>query len=122
VKERSQFSIPFTRLKNAVLGNGFELSLVFINKTLSRKLNRTYRKKDKSADVLSFPLSKQSGEIFIDLETAQKEAPGFDMPFPKFVAYLFIHGILHLKGMRHGDTMERKEKKLLHGASNSSWY
>ena len=81
-----------------------------------------YRGKNKPANVLSFPLSNKSGEIFIDLVTAQKDAKKFEMPFQKFVAYLFIHGLLHLKEMKHGATMEQAEKKLLHGASNRSWY
>lgn len=60
------------------------------------------------------------GEIFIDLVTAKKEMGKFDMSFDKFVTYLFIHGLLHLKGMEHGYTMERTEKKLLHGTPHHS--
>lgn len=116
----SKFSIPFTQIKNSVLGKDYELSLVLADKATSRKLNRVYRGKDKSTNVLSFPLSKSSGEIFIDLDTAQKEAKGFEMSFQKFVKYLYIHGLLHLKGMAHGRKMERVEKKLLNGTSTSS--
>lgn len=117
-----RFSIPFTNLKNSVLGLDFELSLVFVDNIFSKRLNRTYRGKNKSADVLSFPLSKKSGEIFIDLITAKKEMGKFQMPYRKFVTFLFIHGLLHLKGMKHGITMERREKKLLNDASNYSRY
>ena len=117
---RAKFSIPFSRLKNVVLGKNFELSLVFVDSAFSRRLNKTYRHQNKPANILSFPLSKKSGEIFIDLITAQKDAKKFGMTFRKFVIFLFIHGILHLKGMRHGDTMDRAEKQLLHGASNRS--
>lgn len=109
---------PYTRLKNKVLGRDYELSLVFADNKLSRHLNKTYRKKNKPADVLSFPLSAKSGEIFIDLVTARKEVGKFNMPFRKFVTYLFIHGLLHLKGMKHGNTMKQAELKLLHGSSN----
>jgi len=124
--KRDTFSIPFTDLKNSVLSQDYELSLVFIDDTYSRKLNTTYRGKNKPTNVLSFPLSKKSsdctgsGEIFIDLVTAKSEARKFGMTFEKFVKYLFIHGLLHLKGMRHGATMEKAEKKLLHGTSNRS--
>lgn len=72
--------------------------------------------------MLSFPLSKKSGEIFIDLVTANKEAKEFGMSLGEFVKYLFIHACLHLKGMEHGDTMEQAEKKLLNGTSNRSRY
>ena len=112
----------FSRLKNTVLGRQYELSLVFIDQKRSRELNKTYRKKNKPTNVLSFPLSKKSGEIFIDLVTSKSEAKKFGMSFTQFVKYLFIHGILHLKGMRHGATMENAEKKLLNGTSNRSRY
>ena len=113
MKRQSEFKIPFTSLKNRVLGRSFELSLVFADNKLSRRLNRIYRGKDKPTNVLSFPLSKKSGEIFIDLVTANKEAREFGMSLGEFVKYLFIHACLHLKGMRHGDTMEQAETKLL---------
>ena len=118
----SDFSIPFTRLKNSVLGRGFELSLVFVDPTFSRRLNKTYRGKNKSANVLSFKLSKKSGEIFIDLVTAKKEMGKYGMDFQTFVKFLFIHALLHLKGMEHGDTMEKKELQLLYGTANRSRY
>ena len=120
MERKQKFSIPFTHLKNTVLGRDFELSLVFIDNTFSRRLNAQYRGKNKPTNVLSFPISKKSGEIFIDLVTAKKEAGVFEMSFQKFVTFLFIHGLLHLKGMRHGATMEQAEKKLLHGTSNRS--
>lgn len=118
MNQLKKFSVPFKYLKNKVLGKHFELSIVLTDSKLSRKLNKTYRKKNKPANVLSFPLSKESGEIFIDLVTAKKEAPIYGLPYKEFIISLFIHGLLHLKGMKHGDTMERTEKKLLHGATN----
>ncbi len=114
--------ITFAAIKDEILGSEYELSLVFISPATSRTLNRTHRGLDKSTDVLSFPLSKTSGEIFIDLATTEKMAPEFDMPLKKFVAFLFIHGCLHLIGMDHGATMEKAEKANLHVASNRRWY
>ena len=102
--------VPFLALKNAVLGEDYDLSLVFASPTLSRKLNRTHRDKDKPANVLSFPLTKTSGELFLDLETARKEAPLFDRAYTNFIAFLFIHGLFHLKGFEHSGIMERKER------------
>ena len=90
-------------IKNKVLGNKYELSLVFIGSTRSRKLNLTYRDKDKPANVLSFPLTKSSGEIFIDLNKTKTFS----------TLHLFIHGLLHLKGMQHGGKMESEEQRLL---------
>jgi probable rRNA maturation factor len=111
-------------IKDAILGESYELSLVFITSAKIRALNRIYRKKDKATDILSFPLSKTSGEIFICLSETKKEAPKFDLTFDDFLIFLFIHGLLHLKGMDHGATMERKEKyflkQFLNGSNNSN--
>ncbi len=109
----------FLRLKNLVLGKDYELSLAFVTPSVSRRLNRIYRKLDKPTDVLSFPLSPVSGEIVIDRVTAKKESKKFSMSATKFEKYLFIHGLLHLKGMQHGAKMEKAEKQLLHGSSNN---
>ena len=64
--------LPFARIKSAILGDLYELSLVFAGDTLTRRLNRTHRGKDKSANVLSFPLEQNSGEIFLNLQQAKK--------------------------------------------------
>ena len=101
------------KIKDGVLGKKYELSLVFTDSKLSRKLNKIYRGKNEPTNVLAFPLSKTSGEIFIDLTVAKQEAKKFDMSFKKFVHFLFIHALLHLKGMVHGRKMEQAEKKLL---------
>ncbi len=105
--------IPYHGIKQAILGKNYELSLVFVGSSLSRKLNKERRGRDKPANVLSFPLSKDSGEIFIDVRQARREHKKFGETFNQFVLRLFIHGLLHLKGMEHGDTMEKAENKFL---------
>lgn len=104
--------LPFERMKDTVLGKDYTLSLVFAGDTLTRKLNRIYRGKDKPANVLSFPLSPTSGEVFINPSRARKEASKFGETFPSFVGFLFIHGLLHLKGMAHGSKMESEERNI----------
>lgn len=94
--------LPFDEIKNEILGEKYELSLVFCGNSLSRRLNHTYRDKDYATNVLSFPISKNSGEIFINL----RKLKGFS------VGNLFIHGLYHLKGLDHGATMERAEEKV----------
>ena len=104
-------SLPFADIKTAILGKQYELSLVFVGDKKSRTLNRIYREKDKATNVLSFPLSKTEGEIFINLKKAKVEAKDFDKQYIPFVGFLFVHGLLHLKGLDHGTHMERLEKK-----------
>ena len=105
-------SLPFCKIKNSVLGEKYELSLVFIGNTRSQKLNKQYRGIDKPTNILTFPLDKNSGEIFIDLGRAKSDAPRFDLNSKSFIGLLFIHGLLHLKGFSHGSTMESEENKL----------
>jgi probable rRNA maturation factor len=105
-------NLPFGDIKEAVLGKKYELSLVFIGSKRSRKLNFELREKDKPANILSFPFDEKSGEIFIDLNHAYKQAPQFEREKTNFIGFLFIHGLLHLKGFDHGDTMESKEEKI----------
>lgn len=104
--------VPFLELKRAALGKNYELSLVFIGNTRSRRLNKTYRDKPYPTNILSFPISKTSGEIFINIPLVKKEAKKFNRTFPNFVGFLFIHGLFHLIGMEHGARMESAEKKL----------
>ena len=105
-------SLPFKDIKNEILGKNYELSLVFIGNNLSQKLNSQYRNKNKSTNILSFPLSKTEGEIFINYRLAEKEAKKYNRKFSDFIGFLFIHGLMHLKGLEHSSRMERQEKKV----------
>jgi probable rRNA maturation factor len=103
-------SLPYLAMKEFVLGKDYELSLVFVGDKRSRKLNNQYRQKDKAANILSFPLDEKSGEIFINLNKCKKTSVQFERNFQNFVAFLFIHGLTHLKGFEHGSKMENEEE------------
>ena len=105
--------LPFVQLKNKILGAEYDLSLVFISSKESHEINLKHRGKDNPTNVLSFPLSETSGEIFLDQKTSAKDASNFDMTPTKFLQFLVIHAMLHLKGYEHGSTMEKQEKKFL---------
>ncbi len=103
--------LPFSDMKNAVLGEDYELSLVFVDEAESHKINLQTRGKDKPTNILSFPLDERSGEIVICPTYAKSEAPNFDRPYENYLAFLFIHGLVHLKGFDHGVRMENEELK-----------
>lgn len=105
--------LPFIDIKESILGKNYELSLVFIGDTRAKTLNKKYRKKDYTPDVLSFPYDKNEGEIFINPYQAKRNSKDFDMNEKEFIKYLFIHGLLHLKGLTHGSTMDRMERTYL---------
>ncbi len=104
-------SLPFEHIKNTVLGLGYELSLVFITAQEIKKINKNYRNLNKPTDILSFPLSKKSGEIFICPNETKREMIKFNRTYKNFLTYLFIHGLVHLKGYDHGEKMEKMEIK-----------
>jgi ssRNA-specific RNase YbeY (16S rRNA maturation enzyme) len=53
-------------MKESVLGKKYELSLVFIGDKKSKSLNKKFRNKDYKANILSFPIDNDMGEIFIN--------------------------------------------------------
>lgn len=101
----------FKKIQKAVLGSKYDLSLVFISSKKIQALNKIYRNLNKPTDILSFPLSKNNGEMFICLSETKKMAKEFDRTYENFLDYLFIHGCVHLKGYDHGPKMEKIEKK-----------
>ncbi|TAK58045.1 rRNA maturation RNase YbeY [Patescibacteria group bacterium] len=104
--------VPFVEMKEAVLGKDYDLSVVFVDVEHMTALNLQYRKLDQPTDILSFPISDTEGEIFINLEETKKEAVKFDREYENFLAFLFIHGLTHLKGFDHSSTMEHEEEKI----------
>ena len=98
-------------IKNEILGKKYDLSIAFVTKKKSRELNNRYRKIDKATNVLSFALSKNAGELVLCKDVIKKEAKNFGKTPRQFLGFLVIHGMLHLKGMKHSSTMERAEEK-----------
>lgn len=111
-------NLPFVLMKEAVLGKKYDLSIVFSTAPKMRVLNKKYRQKDRPTDILSFPLSKNHGEIFICPSETKREAKKFARLYENFLGFLLIHGLTHLKGLRHGkkmdtiETMWRKKFKI----------
>jgi len=106
-------SLPFVSMKNKVLGKKYELEVAFLSPKKQKEINLKYRNLNKTTNILSFPFDTTSGQITFDLVKVKKESPLFNMSYPNFLKYLFIHGLLHLKGYDHSAIMERQEKKYL---------
>jgi probable rRNA maturation factor len=104
---------PYESIKRRIVGAKYTLSLTFIGKTRAISLNKQYRNKTYIPNVLSFPLDEANGEIFICPAVSQTEAKTFNLSQNGYVAFLFIHGLLHLKGHDHGDNMDKLEQKYI---------
>ena len=106
-------SLPYGEMKDAILGKKYSLSLAFVGEKRAQALNVAHRNATYVPNVLSFPLQKDAGEIYITPAVATREAPKYSLTKKGYIGYLFIHGLLHLKGYPHGATMEKAEKKFM---------
>lgn len=98
-----------------------EVAVILVSGAFIRNLNRTYRGKDYSANVLSFPGAGDSlGDIFLCPTVIKKEAKTHDRTLKKHFQFLLAHGLLHLVGFDHQkdadyNKMSLAEKSLLKG-------
>ena len=100
--------------------DGLEISVVFLNEKEIRKINRKYRGKDKSTDILSFRYdlgyNKKrrvlTGELMLSPEVVAKSAKENEVSFKRELAFVLSHGVLHLLGMRHGKKMYELQDKI----------
>ncbi len=104
-------SLAFADMKDAILGKKYELSVLIVSKSVIQGLNKEFREIDKPTDILSFPLSDDFGEMYINPDMTKIEAKKFGRDYENFFAFLFIHGLVHLKGFDHGSTMESIEAR-----------
>jgi rRNA maturation RNase YbeY len=105
-------AVSWVEIKNTILGKKYELSLVFPTIANATELHLDWKNKPGPVNILSFPVDKNVGEIFISLHQAKTECAKFDRKYENYVAFLFIHGCAHLKGHVHGNEMEKYEIKI----------
>lgn len=105
------------------------IELVLIGDKKMHEMNKEYRKKDSPTDVISFAYlevteyEKTEGDIivadiFISMDTAQRQAKEKGHDIKKEMAILFVHGLLHVFGYGHETDeeeaeMEKWAKKIL---------
>ncbi len=113
-------------LKELKLENrDINLSLSLVSDIVIQKLNKEHRGKDKSTDVLSFPILKLDnldglpeengaiidlGDIFISIKQAEANAQSSGMTLENQLAFLVVHGLLHLLGFDHERSPEDEKK------------
>jgi len=89
-------------LKGAKYGKKAELSVTLTGDAEVRRLNKRYRKKDKTTDVLSFEGGMGDlGDIVISMPQTRRQAKENNKSERKELAMLLVHGTLHLLGYDH---------------------
>ncbi len=95
-----------------------QLSVVLVSNKEIQKLNKTWMGKDYATDVLSFPmdldeppagLPYEIGELIISLEKAVEQADEYGHSFERELAFLFVHGCLHVLGFDHMNSKDEKD-------------
>ncbi len=103
-------------LKAAPVAGPVELAVTLTDDAAMRDLNRTWRKKDKPTNVLSFPLAEGAmpgepnhlGDVVLARQTVEAEAAAQGKPVGDHLAHLVVHGVLHLLGFDHESAREAR--------------
>jgi probable rRNA maturation factor len=99
-----------------------DVNIVFIEDIEMRRINKQFRNKESTTDVLSFALEEKDdpliGEIYISIPEARRNAAEQQHSFTKEILKLTAHGLLHLCGVHHPTSQKReimaaKEEKYL---------
>ena len=108
----------------AVPAGGAGVTVAFVSDRAMRELNRRWRGKRGTTDVLSFPAGREEfegaegvtlGDVVISVEQAARQASEAGLTFENEVEQLILHGLLHLCGYDHetdGGEMNALELRL----------
>lgn len=105
-------------LKREKLAN-VEFNIIFVDSDTIHEINKNYRNVDRVTDVISFALEDNEtitldhrvlGDIYICVERAEEQAKEYGHSFLRELAFLSIHGLLHLLGYDH---MVPEEEKIM---------
>jgi probable rRNA maturation factor len=97
-----------------------QVTVLLTTDTAMRRLNRRFREKDKTTDVLSFPAggpiaADVAGDLAVSVPTARRQAAERGHSLSIEIKVLILHGLLHLAGYDHETDkgeMYRRERVL----------
>ena len=89
-----------------------DISLAFVSESVIKRLNNTYRQKNKITDVLSFEGDDNFlGEIVISPVQIKRQAQEAKHSFLAELNFIFVHGLLHLAG--YNDETEKNRLEMI---------
>lgn len=105
----SQSKSALTRFLNrarALIPLAGQVEVLLTSDAELQRLNRTFRRKNKPTDILSFPTPPEiaqhhAGDLAISLDTAARQAAAHGHTLPTELRILLLHGLLHLAGHDH---------------------
>lgn len=100
----------FRSVTNAPLRG--RIGLLLVGDRTMKTLQRTYRQRTTTTDVLSFPYTRTrallGGEIAISVPQARRQARRIGQSVGDEIRFLFVHGVLHLLGLDHERSAEEE--------------
>ena len=113
--------VQFLRRAHLALELAGEVEVLLTSDAALKRLNRSFRGKNKPTDVLSFPAEpmpglpaehQHAGDLAISIETAARQAKEHGHALATELRILLLHGLLHLAGMDHeADTGEMASRE-----------
>ncbi len=97
------------------------ISLIFVDNKEITKINRRYLNRNYPTNVLAFSLTSGEfgdinplilGDVVISVDRARTDARESGIEFDDEVAFLMIHGILHLLDYDHGNVRRKKTQQM----------
>lgn len=105
------FSLKYLKIENAIF------NIIIIDNDTIHKINKEYRGIDRPTDVISFALEDNKdfidigyrilGDIYISIDKVKEQSQSYGHSFLRELAFLSVHGLLHLLGYDH---MKKEEE------------
>lgn len=112
IRKLIYFAIDYKKLDN------LEFNVIFVDNNYIHELNKNYRGIDRPTDVITFALEdgvevefnswRILGDIYISIDKAKEQAIEYGHPFLRELAFLTVHGFLHLLGYDHMTSEDEK--------------
>lgn len=105
LNEVAEYALKSEGVSNAIV------NIIIVDNTKIRTINRDYRNIDRETDVISFALEDDDtfvklpirvlGDIYISIDRSKAQAIEYGHSLKRELAFLTVHGILHLLGYDH---------------------
>lgn len=118
IEKLMNYACDYMKLDNV------SFNIIIVDNNRIHEINREYRGIDRPTDVISFALEDEKdmlldseagrilGDIYISLDKCREQAKEYGHSFLRELAFLSVHGFLHLQGYDH---MEKKDEEVMFG-------
>ncbi len=92
-----------------------DVTILFLDKSEAKKINKNYRQKNYPTDVLSFMSDDHEmglGDLVICLPVVREQAGRHGLSFNEELSYVVLHGFLHLLGYDH-ESSQREDRLMM---------